>query len=155
MSLHCPHDGTALERKTYEGKIEIDACAACGGMWLDEGELEAIQDTRERDYEKALRERHDSIAAGVTQARQLQSATIACVECSKPLDKREYGYGSQVVIDTCADGCGLWLDRGEIEQLEKFFERSQKEAAGMIPLRWRLWATLHDLFGSAKKKKKA
>lgn len=152
MSLQCPHDGTALERKTYEAKIEIDACGTCGGMWLDQGELEAIQSSREHDYRKALEARRDTVAAGVAEARQLASAPLACVECKQPLDKREYGLGSQVVIDTCPDGCGMWLDKGEIQQLEKFFERSQKEGADLIPLRWRLWATLHDLFGGRKKK---
>ncbi|NUQ11307.1 MAG: zf-TFIIB domain-containing protein [Gemmatimonadaceae bacterium] len=42
MSLSCPRDRSALEPQTYEAKIEIDACPTCRGVWLDQGELEAI-----------------------------------------------------------------------------------------------------------------
>ena len=58
--------------------------------------------------------------------------------------------GSRIVIDTCNDGCGVWLDAGEIQALEIFFEQSQRAAADVIPLRWRLWASLQDLFRERK-----
>ena len=34
----CGMDLTTLEK----GKIEVDTCFSCGGVWLDAGELEAI-----------------------------------------------------------------------------------------------------------------
>jgi hypothetical protein len=51
---------------------------------------------------------------------------------------RPFGMGSQIVIDECPDGCGIWLDGGELEALERFYEASQSET--VIPLHWRLWA---------------
>jgi Zn-finger nucleic acid-binding protein len=155
MSLTCPRDGSPLETKTYEAKIEVDQCPACGGMWLDHGELEAIQESKENDYRKALSNLPDSVARSINAVAQLESTPIACVKCKTEMDTREYGYCSQIVVDTCPEGCGIWLDAGEIQALEKFFERSQAEANDAIPLRWRLWATLHDVFGSKKKPKGA
>lgn len=146
MSLTCPRDKSALEVKTYEAKIEVDACPACGGMWLDKGELEAIQDARENDYRKTLENLPDTVQKSIAEVAQLETKPIACLKCGAEMDTREYAYCSQIVVDTCPEGCGMWLDAGEIQALEKFFEKSQAEASEVIPLRWRLWATLHDLF---------
>lgn len=148
--MKCPRDGSALETRTYEAKIEIDACATCGGMWLDKGELEAIQETRERDYRSTLENVSDTVKRSINEVAQLETSPIRCLKCGVEMETREYGYCSQIIIDTCPEGCGLWLDAGEIQALEKFFERSQAEAAEAIPLRYRLWASLHELFGAKK-----
>lgn len=41
-SMKCPKCGMDLEEMTYGGVV-IDKCFSCGGLWLDEGELEAVQ----------------------------------------------------------------------------------------------------------------
>jgi Zn-finger nucleic acid-binding protein len=120
-------------------------------MWLDKGELEAIQEARENDYRKVLSNLPDSVARSINEVAQMTTAPIACPKCKAEMDTREYAYCSQIVVDTCPEGCGVWLDAGEIQALEKFFERSQAEASDVIPLRWRLWASLHDLFGGRGK----
>ncbi len=151
--MKCPRDGNALEPKIYEAKIEIDSCPGCGGMWLDKGELEAIQETRERDYSRTLGNVPDTVKREINAVAQLEAKPIQCLKCGAEMDTREYAYCSQIIIDTCPEGCGIWLDPGEIQALEKFFERSQAEAAEAIPLRWRLWASLHELFGGKSAKK--
>ena len=40
-SLTCPDDGHELVPLFHEG-IELDVCTHCGGVWLDNGELERI-----------------------------------------------------------------------------------------------------------------
>ena len=40
------------------------------------------------------------------------------------MDRREHGYCSQVMVDVCHDCQGIWLDNGEVQALEVFFERS-------------------------------
>jgi hypothetical protein len=61
------------------------------------------------------------------------------------MDVRPYGMGSQIVIDVCPEGCGIWLDGGELEALERLYEQSHAESP--IPLHWRIWA---GLVGSVK-----
>jgi uncharacterized protein len=39
--MHCPKCGHKLHVESY-GKIEVDVCAGCKGVWLDANELEAI-----------------------------------------------------------------------------------------------------------------
>jgi Zn-finger nucleic acid-binding protein len=52
--MHCPRDQSALGTVTYESNVEIDRCPACRGTWLDDGELETIQRTVERDHSRRL-----------------------------------------------------------------------------------------------------
>jgi Zn-finger nucleic acid-binding protein len=40
-SLRCPDDGNPLVAVHHRG-VEVDFCTACGGVWLDHGELERI-----------------------------------------------------------------------------------------------------------------
>jgi Zn-finger nucleic acid-binding protein len=148
--MKCPRDGGPLATSVYEADIEVDTCAKCKGVWLDSGELEAIQETLERDYSAALASPHDSLKESVDAAAQSQRSPIQCPKCAAEMTVRPYGMGSWVVIDTCPAGCGVWLDEGELQALEMFFERSQKEAE--IPPHWRLWATVVGMVRGKKSK---
>lgn len=39
--MHCPKCGMDLQTVSFRD-VEIDRCFACGGVWLDDGELEKI-----------------------------------------------------------------------------------------------------------------
>ncbi len=39
--MHCPKCGQKLAPENY-GKVEVDVCPSCKGMWLDAQELEQI-----------------------------------------------------------------------------------------------------------------
>lgn len=39
--MRCPKDGERLASRTHVG-ITVDECPACGGTWLDKGELEKL-----------------------------------------------------------------------------------------------------------------
>lgn len=45
--IHCPGCGAAdpmlKAQSKKENKVTLDACAVCGGIWLDRGELDAIR----------------------------------------------------------------------------------------------------------------
>lgn len=140
--MKCPRDAANLEAKKYEANIEIDACGKCGGVWLDAGELERIQETVERDYKKAARK--DLASEAIEAAKQAQRDAISCPKCSGAMTARRYGMGSAVMIDVCDAGCGIWLDKGELEALEKFFEDSRDNTE--IPVHWRMWASVVGRF---------
>ena len=40
--MKCPKCGMPLEELTLGG-VHVDKCFNCGGLWLDQGEMEAIQ----------------------------------------------------------------------------------------------------------------
>lgn len=39
--MKCPKDGYDLAHLVHHG-VEVDTCAHCGGLWLDQGELEQL-----------------------------------------------------------------------------------------------------------------
>lgn len=136
--MNCPRDRSELHKKTYEGNVEADECPTCSGVFLDRGELETIQAAVEEEQ----RHEHapDESPEGVERTRGELDAPVACPRCAKPMERRRYGLGSMTVIDECPEGCGLWLDGGELAELEELYEKSHDEVR--IPLTWRIWATV-------------
>ncbi len=138
--MRCPRDGAELSARIYEADVEIDECPACKGTFLDDGELERIQAAIEKDHRKELARPVDTVREEFEAEREEALPLVACPKCATTMERRRYGLGSQTVIDVCPQGHGLWLDRGELEALERFYERSQDEV--QIPLTWRLWAAV-------------
>jgi Zn-finger nucleic acid-binding protein len=136
--MRCPRDGSELSQKVYESDVEIDACSACGGTWLDEGELETIQRTVERDHSKRLFDPIATPSGSYNAVAQQIAPRAVCPRCGTHMEVRPYGMGSQIVIDVCAQGCGIWLDGGELQALERLYEQSNAESP--LPLHWRIWA---------------
>lgn len=128
-SMKCPRDNSLLNPLRYEANIDIDYCPTCKGTWLDKGELEAIQKTVERDYSQLLNKSHlpDKVDAIYTKDKLKNFKSLSCPKCGGIMENRDYGYGSQVRIDSCIAGCGIWLDEGELQSLEIFFEKAHQE----------------------------
>jgi uncharacterized protein len=142
--MKCPHDGAELAGLTYEADIEVDRCPDCRGMWLDKGELEAIQQTVERSYADEIKKIPDTALTQYKAARSARSLdSLKCPKCSEELHTREHGYCSQIYVDVCPACEGLWLDDGELAALEIFFERSQLDTP---KIRKSFWRSLSDLF---------
>ncbi len=133
----------------WEAAIVVDECVSCRGVWLDKNELEQVQQTLERDYAEELRH-INVVAQAYEMARQKAAGNIRCPHCDGELFKREYCYCSQILIDSCPR-CGIWLDKGELDALEQFFERERPALRGEASaqsVRRGFWASLTSLFGS-------
>lgn len=137
--MKCPADGAELRTAPYEADIQVDSCAACGGVWLDVGELERIEATVEKDYREALKQVPRDTINALEMARQQAAPDRQCPRCDRRMEKREHGFCSQIIVDVCPSCRGVWLDRGELAALEVFFERSHHETAA---LRKGFWASL-------------
>ncbi|MCU0691249.1 MAG: zf-TFIIB domain-containing protein [Polyangiaceae bacterium] len=142
--MKCPRDATVLQPFMVEGRVQVDRCSTCRGLWLDNGDLEQIQETIERDHGNLPTGPMAMVAASFAKARQERLGPVPCPRCAKPMETREYGYNSQVIIDACPGGCGMWLDQGELARLEAFYEKGREE--NPLPLRWRLWADVVSVF---------
>ena len=123
----CPDDSAALSRKTYEGEVNVDQCVGCGGIWLDHGELEAIQDIRVNDYSSELEAIPTYFDAAHEMALAKTEGVYSCPSCEREMEKREYAYCSQIMIDVCPSCRGIWLHQDEISELEIFFEKCRTE----------------------------
>lgn len=134
--MKCPYDSSELVTKTYEADIEVDLCQSCRGVFLDHGELERIQQTVERDHSALLAKPPDTVSQAFELARQQQRADLTCPKCQGKMSKQEHGYCSQILVDVCTTCRGIWLDRGELEALEVFFEQAQADGVEL----WKTFA---------------
>jgi len=86
-------------------KVEIDHCTACGGVWLDAGELELLLEdaTNKEDLARTLVE----LTEGRARKRR-------CPICARKLSKVMYGPERDLELDRCPRGHGIWFDRDEL-----------------------------------------
>jgi hypothetical protein len=118
-------------------QIEIDHCLNCGGIWLDAGELELLLET------EGERERFVKL---LIEDESVKEKRYPCPICNKKMGKVFVGEEKKILIDKCKKNHGLWLDKGELEQvielssenregkiiqlLKKMFETSSKNHGG-------------------------
>jgi uncharacterized protein len=141
--MKCPVDNTVLKKQLYEGIIEIDYCDTCSGTWLDASELEKIQEVITNDHKAELGRIPDYVGKAILMEKTRNKPPVNCPKCHEQLERREYGYCSQVFIDSCVNGHGVWLDKDELKELEIFYERSRIETSKM---RLGFLGSLLDLF---------
>ena len=89
-------------------KIEIDHCINCGGIWLDEGELELLLETEEE------RNRHKNL---FKDAGSVKEKRFPCPRCGKRMNKVFVGEEKKIIIDKCKKNHGLWFDQGELQKV--------------------------------------
>jgi Zn-finger nucleic acid-binding protein len=99
--------------------IQIDICPVCHGVWLDKGELQKLIET------------HAPIDIDAGQAdrkidEKLWEGEIACPICGKLMQKFRYAVTSDIVIDSCREGCGVWLDKGEIIRIADYLATAEE-----------------------------
>ncbi|TNE89430.1 MAG: hypothetical protein EP330_11245 [Deltaproteobacteria bacterium] len=123
--MQCPRDGRKLETRTIEG-VDIDACPHCDGLFLDQGELAAIEKAY-HEHASPPPAAPDPVDAAMDMARQSRRAGAICPKCQLQMSPHEYAYASQIVVDGCGECGGTWLDVGELERIEDFFERERAE----------------------------
>jgi hypothetical protein len=47
--MRCPKCGEPLQEITF-GRIKVDECHGCGGIWLDKGEIETLTGPKEEGW---------------------------------------------------------------------------------------------------------
>ncbi len=90
--------------------IEVDRCETCGGIWFDNAELIPVLH-ESRPELAALRGR--SAPQGVNQKHG------QCPRDATGLIRVSSALGSSVILDTCPECQGIWLDGGEFDILLK------------------------------------
>lgn len=102
--------------------VEGQSVLACleHGMWMQREQLVAITDDLQDDVapiaEDAAWSTSNDAPAGMVEER-----FHTCPVCEHTLRKDNWRYGSGIVVDVC-DEHGIWVDRGEIAQIEAWEE---------------------------------
>jgi len=139
--------------------VEIDSCTDCGGIWLDAGEMELLLGEREnarqlldsfkpvlpgygtlrRDESKACPE-HRRRVEGID--AKSSERVRKCPICDKKMLKIIVGSSEPaLLIDKCRKGDGLWLDKGELQNI---VDRAELDKDNKIQ------KLLADMFGHSR-----
>ena len=112
--MQCPRCNTPLQVETIKdlsGSIEVDTCPSCSGTWFDKGELEQIENIVEISI----------IEIRKIPKKDLQLQKLKCPKCNlhPALSKLEHQRDKNVIIDYCEHCHGIWLDKGELQAIQK------------------------------------
>jgi len=104
--MNCPNCiSSPLKAKLTKKGVEIDHCARCGGMWLDEGEIYSFS-----KKPKELAEVLERAIANTQPSKRLSPKT------NQPMKKVPL-MGGKLTIDICPRSNGVWLNAGEGKKL--------------------------------------
>lgn len=124
----CPTCVAPLVPRRYES-TSIWGCARCGGAFLPDEQLLDI--ALDEAIPRSRRERLVALAAAAAGPveSELAEPTRQCPWCTRRMRRRTYE-DSAIVVDQCYDCAGVWLDGGELQQVEAWTEAVR---AGTIP----------------------
>ena len=119
--MQCPKCQQSLETVDYQG-VRLETCPACGGNWLDAGELGSIVRARRVRFS-------EKECLAVAQAAKITGVKLAtldrhltCPKCGGVTNPVNYGDDTGLIIDKCTTCKGIWLERGEIDKIEELVE---------------------------------
>ena len=112
--MECPRCKSQLSYETIKDlkiTFEVDVCHNCGGMWFDQGELARIDKIIQPTLVEIRKIPRESV----------QLKALYCPSCNDhPLmEKAEHPRDSKVIFDFCPECKGVWLDKGELEAIQK------------------------------------
>lgn len=127
--MQCPVDNAPLIALEWDD-LEVDYCTECAGLWLDAGELDLLLDAP--DLARILS--GDSVEVDPGPVKRL------CPLCDARMTQHCPADATEVIYDTCPNGHGIWLDKGELAAVAR--ASGSDEACGRVA------AFLADLFGA-------
>ncbi|KPK75151.1 MAG: hypothetical protein AMJ79_12415 [Phycisphaerae bacterium SM23_30] len=101
--MDCPACKEAMIVLELE-EVEIDYCPGCGGIWLDEGELELLLEEAAAGFWATFQADHKT-----------KEKSRRCPICSRKMAKVLGGGTEKIRVDKCKRDHGLWFDGGELE----------------------------------------
>lgn len=94
------------------GRIELDYCTKCLGVWFDAGELALLLESLDLEVGEF------NIAEIVAlPEKRIAEVKRRCPICRKKMRKAAIGHDPEVVVDVCPREEGLWFDGGEVGQV--------------------------------------
>lgn len=105
----CPNCRTRLDQDRLGEQI-VECCAACQGIWLDEGELA-----------KGV---SDWPGSHVAPASMQAPSDRRCPRCAAVLTTQQYAHDSGAWIARCKACRGQWIDSDQIARLADYLRSS-------------------------------
>jgi Zn-finger nucleic acid-binding protein len=106
----CPSCRADISAHTH-GRLTLDICQVCGGIFFEAGEL-----ARLRRDDGGLEAVEDAV---VPQSAPTPQGARLCPLCVKPMERFRYLGSSPVELDSCPACFGVWAEDGELGQISE------------------------------------
>jgi Zn-finger nucleic acid-binding protein len=121
--MDCPRCGLWLAAQEYEGE-NVSFCGTCWGHWLTRSQLDNIVNNVQYKFSKYEK---DAVLTTMTREGDVdrqgsEAQPVNCPECGRQMERTKYEARCPVKIDECPEH-GIWLDTGEIKDLQIFVEK--------------------------------
>lgn len=132
MTRQCPNCNIPLNTLDFNG-IQLDDCPQCGGVWFDDGELQAAKSGGTNGFLEVDNLAHPHIAV-----ISPKNADRLCPNCHTKMRSYHYLYSTPIILDECETCHGVWVDDEELTQMCEVAEQqrradpaNEKEAAAL------------------------
>lgn len=124
--MDCPRCRLLLADAEYEGQ-HVQFCGTCWGYWLTRSQLEQIVSGGDYRFGKdeAKTVARSLATHGDANRHGAEQDAVHCPVCSGAMERKSFTPACPVQIDECAQH-GVWLDTGEIKDLQVFVEQRMR-----------------------------
>lgn len=119
--MKCPACERTLVEKNV-GDLAVDVCeSGCAGLWLDNFELEKVDERHESAGEELLD------VEGDPSLRPDDDRPYGCPKCGGEyvMHRHFFTVRREIEVDECPGCGGVWLDGGELGALRRQFETEE------------------------------
>lgn len=114
----CPDCSTAMKSEAAFG-VQYDVCPQCAGVWFDADELRTLMANNPMAPEMIDDEEKPAV-----QQQQHGPSSLLCPVCQEPLQHYHYLYNSPIMLQICEKCGGLWVQHGELTQIEHWLQQA-------------------------------
>ena len=115
----CPNCKVRTQPVDYEA-TRLQMCGQCGGYWIDPLALKRILHCREQQWPEPVKQKFMEMAEQSDTKRK-----IMCLRCGVIMHKEQFKDWQEIVIDRCGQCQAIWLDPGELEKIQIYWEYAQ------------------------------
>ena len=115
--MKCPNDENTLTPDHYED-VEIFVCTRCKGRFMAEENLQKIEKSLKEFIDHDIRHRK----------RQYEDRR-SCPKCNVNMIPSKYDRFETVTLNKCEQCSGIWLDAGELEDIQIAYEKYAENMA--------------------------
>jgi len=101
-------------------RIKIEACSKCKGIFLDKDELRSLKDKSTKGSWQTFRWMDDEVEE-IENSNTVLSNRL-CPKCTNVKFISTHFGNSNIIIEWCPNCKGLWLDRGEFQDILQFLK---------------------------------
>lgn len=120
--LVCPLCKTEDLKEWERHGIKIYVCCICGGSFLNQEGLNNILNFQGKEDWPELFE----LTAETEHTFSRSGETRFCPGCDSRMDNMQFQYNSNIWVDYCPKGHGVWLDSGEMRLVKEYYENTSQ-----------------------------